>query len=340
MIKDSLPLSILIIEDNLGDFVLLEDHLLEKFNTIQIFQEESFDAAILNIQSAKKIDIILLDLMLPYLQGEALVEKIQKYSEDIPIIILTGYTDIDLARKILSMGISDFLIKDEISPEILYKSIIYSLERKSYINGLNKTKKTYQDLFNLSPQPMWLYDTSSLAFLDVNQAAITKYGYTLEEFKSKTIRDIRPKEEMKSLDYSLAERVSKDAYGFAGIFLHTLKSGKTINVEVYSSNIEYNDKQVRLVLVNDVTDKLEHIKQIETQNVKLRNIAWTQSHVVRAPLSRILGIINLIELESFNSEDLPFLINQLKLSGSEMDVIVRNIVSEAKLLNINGLKDE
>jgi len=340
MIKDSLPLSILIIEDNPGDFVLLEDHLLEKFNAIRIFQEECFDSAILKIQSAQKLDIILLDLMLPYLQGEALVEKIQMYSGDIPIIILTGYTDIDLARKILSMGVSDFLIKDEITPEILYKSIIYSLERKSYIDGLNKTKKTYQDLFNLSPQPIWLYDTSSLSFLDVNQAAIMKYGYTLEEFKSMTIRDIRPKEEMQSLDYSLAERVSKDAYGFAGIFLHTLKSGKTINVEVYSSNIEYNDKQVRLVLANDVTDKLEHIKQIETQNVKLRNIAWTQSHVVRAPLSRILGIINLIELESFNSEDLPFLINQLKLSGNEMDVIVRNIVSEAKLLNINGLKDE
>ncbi|WP_100611129.1 response regulator [Confluentibacter lentus] len=339
MSKDSLPLTILIIEDNLGDFVLLEDYLLEKFDVIRIFQEESFDGAILKIKSANKIDIILLDLILPYLQGGALVEKIQEYSGDIPIIILTGYTDIDLAQKILSMGVSDFLIKDEINPEILYKSIIYSLERKSYINGLNKTKKTYQDLFNLSPQPMWLYDISSLAFLDVNQAAITKYGYTLEEFKNMTIRDIRPKEEMESLDDSLAQRVSKDAYGFAGVFVHRLKSGKHINVEIYSSNIEYNNKIVRLVLANDVTDKLEYIKQIEAQNVKLKDIAWTQSHVVRAPLSRILGIINLIELESFNSEDLPYLIGQLKLSGNEMDDIVRNIVSETKLLNLNGLNN-
>src|SRR5690606_33539205 len=226
----------------------------------------------------------------------------------LPIFILTCYTDIALARRILSLGISDFLIKDEITPEILYKSIIYSLERKNYISGLNKTKKTYQDLFNLSPQPMWLYDISSLAFLDVNQAAITKYGYTLEEFKNMTIRDIRPHDEMHSLDHSLAQRVSKDAYGFAGVFVHRLKSGKHINVEIYSSNIEYNDKVVRLVLANDVTDKLEYVKKIEAQNVKLKDIAWTQSHVVRAPLSRILGIINLIELESFNSEDLPYLL--------------------------------
>ncbi|PKQ45822.1 response regulator [Confluentibacter flavum] len=340
MSKDSLTLSILIIEDNLGDFVLLEDHLLEKFDAIQIFHEESFESAILTIKSDKKIDIILLDLVLPDLQGEVLAKKIQQNTTDIPIIILTGYTDIDLARKILSLGVSDFLIKDEINPEILYKSIIYSLERKSYINGLNKTKKTYQDLFNLSPQPMWLYDTSTLFFLDVNQAAIDKYGYTLEEFRSMTIKDIRPKNQIKYLQDSLAKHALTGSVGFAGFFTHTLKSGKNISVEIFSSNIDYNGRLVRLVLANDVTDKLEHTKKIEAQNVKLKDIAWTQSHVVRAPLSRILGIINLIELESFNSKDLPYLIEQLKLSGNEMDVIVRNIVNEAKLLNINESNNE
>jgi len=338
--KDNLPLSILIIEDNLGDFVLLEDHLLEKFDTIRIFQEESFDAAILKLESAKKVDIILLDLMLPFLQGEALVEKIQQYSGDIPIIILTGYTDIDLARKILSMGISDFLIKDEINPEILYKSIIYSLERKSYIRGLNKTKKTYQDLFNLSPQPMWLYDTSSLSFLDVNYAAIVKYGYSLEEFKNMTLKDIRPKDQIHYLEDNVTNRAFNGSYGFAGVFVHSIKSGENINVEVYSSDIEYNDKMVRLVLTNDVTEKLNYINKIEAQNVKLKDIAWTQSHVVRAPLSRILGIINLMEVESFASEDLPFLMHQLKSSANEMDLIIRNIVDQSQLLNIKEMNNE
>src|SRR5690606_29948387 len=196
----------------------------------RIFQEESLDKPILRIESAKKIDIILLDLILPFLQGEALVEKIQQYSGDIPIIILTGYSDIDLARKILSMGISDFLIKDEINPEILYKSIIYSLERKSYISGINKTKKTYQDLFNLSPQPMWLYEISTLRFLDVNQAAINKYGYTLEEFKSMSLKDIRPKNQIKYLEDNVTNRAFNEAYGFAGIFLHSTKSRDNIYV--------------------------------------------------------------------------------------------------------------
>ena len=340
MIKDNLPLSILIIEDNPGDFVLLEDHLLEKFAAIRIFQEESLDAAILRIESAKKIDIILLDLILPFLQGEALVEKIQQYSGDIPIIILTGYTDIDLARKILSMGISDFLIKDEINPEILYKSIIYSLERKNYIDGLNKTKKTYQDLFNLSPQPMWLYDISSLRFLDVNHATINKYGYTLEEFKSMTLKDIRPKDQIQYFETIVNKPLFNESHGFVGVLVHSTKSGQLINVEIYNSNIEYNGKRVRLVLANDVTEKLNHLNEIEAQNIKLKNIAWTQSHVVRAPLSRMLGIINLIEMESFASEDLPFLIHQLKSSANEMDEIVQNIVTESKFLSLKKVNNE
>jgi PAS domain S-box-containing protein len=340
MKKDSLPLSILIIEDNLGDFILLEDYLLEKFDAIRIFQEESFDSAIIKIKSASKIDIILLDLVLPFLQGEALVESIQQYSGDIPIIILTGYTDIDLARKILSMGISDFLIKDEINPEIVYKSIIYSLERKSYINGLRRTKKTYQDLFDLSPQPMWIYDTSTLRFLDVNHATVLKYGYTLEEFKNMTLKDIRPLDQVKYLESKVLNPTFNESYGFAGVFLHTTKYGKNIHLEIFSSKIEYNGKEVRLALANDVTEKLDYLSKIETQNAKLKDIAWKQSHVVRAPLSRILGIITLIEMESYASEDLPFLMDQLKLSANEMDTIVQNIVSESKLLSINEGNDE
>src|SRR5690606_10073344 len=203
MTKDDQPLSILVIEDNPGDFMLIDDYLLEKFSAIKVIHQETFESAIAELKSFENIDIILLDLILPDLKGEQLVEKVQEHSGNVPIIILTGYSDIGLARTILSKGVSDFLIKDEISPEIIYKAIIYALERKSYITKLNKNKKIYQDLFDFSPQPMWIFDPSTLNFLNVNKAAINKYGYTLEEFKKMTIKDIRPKNHMGFLEKSL-----------------------------------------------------------------------------------------------------------------------------------------
>jgi len=94
---------------------------------------------------------------------------------------------------------------------------------------------------------------------------------------------------------------------------------------------------VRLVLASDITDKQEYVSTIETQNKKLRDIAWTQSHVVRAPLSRLLGVINLLDLEPDDSDDVPFLLEQVKLSGEELDRIVQKIVAETRLMDIKAL---
>ena len=51
--------------------------------------------------------------------------------------------------------------------------------------------ESYKLLFDKSPQPMWVFDRASLAFLAVNEAAIEHYGYSREEFLSMTIKDIR-----------------------------------------------------------------------------------------------------------------------------------------------------
>lgn len=334
MNKDSLPLKILVIEDNPGDFILVEDYLLEKFDAIKISSSTSFENAKTHFSPKCDADVILLDLVLPDLHGDILVENIQKICAGIPIIVLTGYTDIALARDLLSKGVSDFLIKDEITPEILYKTIVYAFERKIFLSGINQSKKLYQDLFNFSPQPMWIYDIATLKFLDINYAALSKYGYAKDDFLCMTIRDIRPNDHLETFDDYLTRSRNEDTSGFAGLFTHKLSNGQNIEVEIYSSSIEFENKKVRLVMANDITDKLTHLTTIETQNKKLKHIAWTQSHVVRAPLSRMLGIVNLIELESFKSDDIKFLLEQLKQSAGEVDNIIKDIVNKTQTFNI------
>jgi light-regulated signal transduction histidine kinase (bacteriophytochrome) len=80
---------------------------------------------------------------------------------------------------------------------------------------------------------------------------------------------------------------------------------------------------------------LKRINTIEVQNEKLKNIAWTQSHIVRAPLSRILGIINLIEQQADDLKEISFWIKQLRTSTNEMDEIVRKINDETNHLEEN-----
>ncbi|MBA4746880.1 MAG: response regulator [Muricauda sp.] len=339
MRKDNHPISIMVIEDNPGDFLLIDDYLLEKFSAIKVTQIKSYQEAKVGLSNVETPDVILLDLVLPDGSGEKLVSKLQKRSTGIPIIILTGYSDIDMARKLLAKGVTDFLIKDEINPEVLYKAIVYAIERKGYIARLKQNKKVYQDLFNFSPQPMWIYDPQNLAFLDVNQAALIKYGFSFDEFMKMTIMDIRPKEHVDHLKKSLKNRDVRGSNYYAGIFVHRLKSGEEISVEIFSSDIEYKGRSVLLVLSNDVTEKHNYISTIENQNDRLRKIAWTQSHVVRAPLARLLSIIHMLELDCAEKEELPALLEQIKASGDELDHIIQKIVEETNTtMNLNNFE--
>ncbi|WP_439482199.1 MEDS domain-containing protein [Cyclobacterium plantarum] len=74
-----------------------------------------------------------------------------------------------------------------------------------------------------------------------------------------------------------------------------------------------------------------YVRQIELQNEKLKNIAWTQSHIVRAPLARMLGIINAIE-DNNSLDDILMWLKLLRDSADELDDIVRNMVDEAQRL--------
>ena len=55
------------------------------------------------------------------------------------------------------------------------------------------------DLFEKSPNPTWIFDSETLRFLDVNQAAIDLYGWSREEFLKMSILDIRPPEDIEAV---------------------------------------------------------------------------------------------------------------------------------------------
>ena len=72
-------------------------------------------------------------------------------------------------------------------------------EKKESAEKLIQSEKNYRTIFYKSPLPKWVYDSETLRFLEVNEAATRHYGYTQEEFLSMTINDIRPKEDIELL---------------------------------------------------------------------------------------------------------------------------------------------
>jgi|TARA_R110002124_G_scaffold287021_4_gene469825 PAS domain S-box-containing protein len=331
---------LLLVEDNLGDVLLIEEYLHEKVLNLKLAVTNTFEEAQEKLTAGThRFDGIILDLTLPDLQGEALILKVKELAGDVSIIVLTGYSNIEFGMKSLSLGVSDYLLKDELSPTSLYKSIIYSIGRSRISQQLKHSELKYRELFHLSPQPMYLYNLSTLQFMDVNKAAIDHYGYTKDEFLQMNLKHIRPEPEIPKLERMINSiRSGKVGIG-PKIFTHKKKNGEIITVEIKSSLIDHEGVKAEVVLANDITERMQYIKAIEDQNKRLQEIAWMQSHVVRAPLARLMSLVMAVDTleEDFGKENYSKMIMD---SAVELDEIIRDIVKKTDKVSLEAKMKE
>ena len=315
MIVDEKKYNIIVIEDNLGDFFLLEEYVSEKIKNPTIKHLERFSELNDFKEEVDQYDIIFLDLSLPDKSGSELVESVLKIAKNVPVVVLTGYSDFSFALKAIALGASDYLLKDELNNVALYKSIVYNIERFKNIIKIKESEQLYNDLFELSPQPIFVIDAETHRILDVNQACEKLYEFKKEELVNQSIKTIFKDEE--SIFDNHQTIITQT---------HQKKNKEKIIAEVKYNKIIHNNKEAIIIVSNDITKNIEHLNKIENQNEKLKDIAWIQSHIVRAPLTNILGLIQLInETESVKDKELLLHLNQ---SVQELDNSINKIVNK------------
>ncbi|WP_144963242.1 histidine kinase dimerization/phospho-acceptor domain-containing protein [Gillisia sp. Hel_I_86] len=92
---------------------------------------------------------------------------------------------------------------------------------------------------------------------------------------------------------------------------------------------------VRIIgAMQDITEIQNYIKTIEDHNDRLKDIAWTHSHVVRTPLARIMGLVELIQLYP-NIDEQSQLLEHIDTSAKELDGIIRNITNKIEDVTLN-----
>ena len=145
-------------------------------------------------------------------------------------------------------------------------------KRKQTENALRESEERYRFMFNNNPQPNWIYDLETLAFLEVNEAAIIHYGYSKKEFLSMTLKDIRPAEDVPSLLEDVNR--TRNSFNNSGEWRHIKKNGELIFVEIISHTVLFNGREGRHVLVHDITDRKlaeDALKQAHAELEKLHN---------------------------------------------------------------------
>jgi len=127
------------------------------------------------------------------------------------------------------------------------------VERKRAEAESNAAAERYRLIFDSNPLPMWVYDPETLAFLNVNQAAVRSYGWSREEFRALAIRDIYASEDIPRLLEQIA--LTEGERSQALQWRHQRKDGSLIDVEVLSHDLIFEGRKARLMIASDVTDK-------------------------------------------------------------------------------------
>src|SRR5437762_8223439 len=104
--------------------------------------------------------------------------------------------------------------------------------RRKWTKERPEVDTTFELLFKNNPLPLWVYDLETLRFLDINEVACHKYGYSREEFLALTMRDIRPPEDIPRMHASVRAHPTENFN--SSIWRHRKKDGTTIYVESIS----------------------------------------------------------------------------------------------------------
>ncbi len=122
-------LHILLVEDNPGDADLIQEILGDSVTTRFAFTLADRLASAIRVLATTQVDLILLDLSLPDSNGLETVQKVFAAAENLPIIILTGNDDRQLAFEAVKAGAQDYLVKGMIALDVFERIIRYSMER-------------------------------------------------------------------------------------------------------------------------------------------------------------------------------------------------------------------
>jgi diguanylate cyclase (GGDEF)-like protein/PAS domain S-box-containing protein len=141
-------------------------------------------------------------------------------------------------------------------------------DRERAEQAVRDSEHTYRTLFEDNPQPMWIWDTATHRFLEVNDAAVAHYGYTRDEFKALKIVDIVGPggDGLGGVELLLEQLRDRELMGplrRSGPWRHVTRDRGDIAVEVTSHTIQFGGRPARFALAVDVTDRLAYESQLQ-----------------------------------------------------------------------------
>ncbi|MEJ7587737.1 MAG: histidine kinase dimerization/phospho-acceptor domain-containing protein, partial [Ferruginibacter sp.] len=336
-------ISILIIEDNPGDQVLLEAHLESTHLSIAKVTMASTIAEAIGFLQQESYSLIFLDFFLPDSNGLESFTEICKINSKIPVIILSGLSDTALSLKAIALGAQDFLLKGSYNWQSLEKSVWHSIERKKSTELLRENNERYDIISRTADDIIWDWDLVIDKVKWVGQG-LKQYlppdFLTGEEIPYNFwVNGLHPDERKEVIDSIYgAVAAGENSWGSDYRFLRNDGTYSHINSRGYVIKDD-NQKPTRVIgSMQDITDRKN--AEIETQKARFEaeearktqeQFLANMSHEIRTPMNGVIGMTQLLGMTKLSEDQVEY-VETIKESASNLMVIIDDILDLTKIV--------
>jgi PAS domain S-box-containing protein len=172
---------VLLVEDDAGDADILQEML--KARQGPPFDVEWVDHLSNGLARLGQggIDVVLLDLSLPDSQGMGTFEKVHAKAPTVPVVVLTGLDDEEMASKAVARGAQDYLVKGDVDKNLLFRALRYAIERNHAEQALRESEEKYRLMYNNALVAMYTTTLKDSTVVAVNNVGVRMFGYSSQE---------------------------------------------------------------------------------------------------------------------------------------------------------------
>ena len=322
---------VLIIEDDEDDVLLAREYLLEsEYYQFDVEWEPNPNQAQEKMTN-NQYDVFLIDYRLGRENGLDLIKFAQDKGVLAPCILLTGQGDLKVDLDASRYGAADYLVKTDLSPSVLERSIRYALNKATVIRELDEKEKKYRSLFARSIDPIFLAN-EALTLIDVNDSFLKYFNYSFKEAMSITIRQLFADE----ADYNYCRSTLKELEqikDFEVALINKFGERKICLLNCVFIPDQASDFCCYQGIVHDLTvrKKAEKDMLLAERLSQTGKIARTIGHEVRNPLTNLtLALEHLKDEMPKNNDGLKLYTEIIERNANRIEQLMGEMLNSSK----------
>ena len=334
--KKTPSVKVLLIEDDEDDVLLAREYLAESEYYHFDVEWEPLPEKAKDKMVHGHYDIFLIDYRLGSENGLDLIKFAQDKGVITPCILLTGQGDLNVDLDATRYGAADYIVKTELNPSMLERSIRYALSQAGVIRELDEKEKKYRSLFERSIDPIYLAN-NDLKLMDVNDAFLKFFKYTKEEALSLTISQIFEHDEDFNYFFS-SLKTAEQIRDFEVVLLNKEREKKISMLNCVFIPDQISEFCCYQGIIHDLTmrKKAERDMLVAERLSMTGKIARTIAHEVRNPLTNLtLALEQLKDEMPRNNETVKLYGDIIERNANRIEQLIGEMLNSSKPKELN-----